>query len=214
MMPTVLIVDDHPALRLVIKTHLAQLPGMGDVVEADNGQEAVEMTRQYMPDLAILDLDIPRISGLDVIPRLRLAHPEIRVLILSGHDASTFVQRAVRAGAQGFVSKAQDIREIMRGVEAILSGYSVFPVTSGTVVAPLVGAISEQDKLELLSDKELVVLQMLAKGMSNKTIGEALFISNKTVSSHKARIMHKLGVHTLVSLVDFARRCGIASTQQ
>jgi len=145
---------------------------------------------------------------------LRLAHPEIRVLILSGHDASTFVQRAVRAGAQGFVSKAQDIREIMRGVEAILSGYSVFPVTSGAVMAPLVGAISEQDKLELLSDKELVVLQMLAKGMSNKTIGEALFISNKTVSSHKARIMHKLGVHTLVSLVDFARRCGIASTQQ
>jgi two-component system response regulator EvgA len=213
-MQKILIVDDHPALRLVIRTHLVHLSGIGEIVEAGNGQEAVEMTRQHLPDLAILDLDIPRINGLDVIPRLRLAHPDIRVLILSGHDASTFVQRAVRAGAQGFVSKAQDISEIVRGVEAILSGYSVFPVTAGTVVGPLIGGINERDKLDLLSDKELVVLQMLAKGMSNKTIGEALFISNKTVSSHKTRIMQKLRVQTLVDLVDFARRCGIASTQQ
>jgi two-component system, NarL family, response regulator EvgA len=213
-MTMVMIVDDHPALRLVIKTHLAQVANIEDVVEAGNGQEAVELTRQHLPDLAILDLDIPRINGLDVIPRLRLAHPHIRVMILSGHDTPTFVQRAVRAGAQGFVSKTQDISEIVRGVEAILSGYSVFPVTSGTVVAPLVGELNEHAKLELLSDKELIVLQMLAKGMSNKSIGEALFISNKTVSSHKTRILQKLGVETLVDLVDFARRCGIASTQQ
>jgi two-component system, NarL family, response regulator EvgA len=213
-MTMVMIVDDHPALRLVIKTHLTQVANIEDVVEAGNGQEAVELTRQYLPDLAILDLDIPRINGLDVIPRLRLAHPHIRVMILSGHDTPTFVQRAVRAGAQGFVSKTQDISEIVRGVEAILSGYSVFPVTSGAIVAPLVGELSEHAKLELLSDKELIVLQMLAKGMSNKSIGEALFISNKTVSSHKTRILQKLGVETLVDLVDFARRCGIASTQQ
>ncbi|QYD72403.1 response regulator transcription factor [Paraburkholderia edwinii] len=213
-MTMVMIVDDHPALRLVIKTHLTQVANIEDVVEAGNGQEAVELTRQYLPDLAILDLDIPRINGLDVIPRLRLAHPHIRVMILSGHDTPTFVQRAVRAGAQGFVSKTQDISEIVRGVEAILSGYSVFPVTSGTIVAPLVGELNEQAKLELLSDKELIVLQMLAKGMSNKSIGEALFISNKTVSSHKTRILQKLAVETLVDLVDFARRCGIASTQQ
>ncbi|HEY4349611.1 MAG TPA: response regulator transcription factor [Paraburkholderia sp.] len=213
-MTMVMIVDDHPALRLVIKTHLTQVANIEDVVEAGNGQEAVELTRQYLPDLAILDLDIPRINGLDVIPRLRLAHPHIRVMILSGHDTPTFVQRAVRAGAQGFVSKTQDISEIVRGVEAILSGYSVFPVTSGTIVAPLVGEINEHAKLDLLSDKELIVLQMLAKGMSNKSIGEALFISNKTVSSHKTRILQKLGVETLVDLVDFARRCGIASTQQ
>ncbi len=126
------------------------------------------------------------------------------MLILSGHDASTFVQRAVRAGAQGFVSKAQDIKEIVRGVEAILSGYSVFPVTSGTVVAPVVGGISEQDKLEMLSDKELIVLQMLSKGMSNKTIGEALFISDKTVSTYKTRLREKLGLSSLAGMIEFA----------
>jgi two-component system response regulator EvgA len=203
-MTMVMIVDDHPALRLVIKTHLTQVANIEDVVEAGNGQEAVELTRQYLPDLAILDLDIPRINGLDVIPRLRLAHPHIRVMILSGHDTPTFVQRAVRAGAQGFVSKTQDISEIVRGVEAILSGYSVFPVTSGTIVAPLVGELNEQAKLELLSDKELIVLQMLAKGMSNKSIGEALFMSDKTVSTYKARLREKLGLSSLAGMIEFA----------
>jgi two-component system response regulator EvgA len=125
-------------------------------------------------------------------------------MILSGHDTPTFVQRAVRAGAQGFVSKTQDISEIVRGVEAILSGYSVFPVTSGTIVAPLVGELNEQAKLELLSDKELIVLQMLAKGMSNKSIGEALFITDKTVSTYKARLREKLGLSSLAGMIEFA----------
>ena len=210
----VLIVDDHPAFRLVIKTHLLQLLGTQEVFEADNGQSAMEMARQFAPDLTILDLDIPRINGLDVLARLKTAHPSMRVLILSSHDASTFVSRAMRAGAQGFVSKSQDVKEIMRSVEAVMSGYSVFPVAPSASVGAAGRGVVEERKLELLSDKELVILQMLAKGMSNKTIGDALFISNKTVSSHKTRLMTKVGVATLVDLVDFARRCGIAAARQ
>ncbi|ALL67950.1 two component transcriptional regulator, LuxR family [Paraburkholderia caribensis MBA4] len=205
--------DDHPAFRLVIKTHLLQLLGTQEVFEADNGQSAMEMARQYAPNLTILDLDIPRINGLDVLSRLKTAHPSMRVLILSSHDASTFVSRAMRAGAQGFVSKSQDVKEIMRSVEAVMSGYSVFPVTPSASIGAAAQGVVEERKLELLSDKELVILQMLAKGMSNKTIGDALFISNKTVSSHKTRLMTKVGVATLVDLVDFARRCGIAAAQ-
>jgi two-component system, NarL family, response regulator EvgA len=125
---SILIVDDHPAFRLVIKTHLLQLLGVQQVFEADNGQSAMEMARQHAPDLIILDLDIPRINGLDVLSRLRAAYPAVRVLILSSHDAGTFVTRAIRAGAQGFVSKSQDVKEIMRSVEAVVSGYSVFPI--------------------------------------------------------------------------------------
>ncbi|WP_035999266.1 response regulator transcription factor [Paraburkholderia caribensis] len=212
-MASILIVDDHPAFRLVIKTHLLQLLGTQEVFEADNGQSAMEMARQYAPNLTILDLDIPRINGLDVLSRLKTAHPSMRVLILSSHDASTFVSRAMRAGAQGFVSKSQDVKEIMRSVEAVMSGYSVFPVTPSASIGAAAQGVVEERKLELLSDKELVILQMLAKGMSNKTIGDALFISNKTVSSHKTRLMTKVGVATLVDLVDFARRCGIAAAQ-
>ncbi|MBP0594866.1 response regulator transcription factor [Paraburkholderia sp. LEh10] len=212
-MASILIVDDHPAFRLVIKTHLLQLLGTQQVLEADNGQSAMEMARQYTPDLTILDLDIPRINGLDVLARLKAAHPGMRVLILSSHDAGTFISRAMRAGAQGFVSKSQDVKEIMRSVEAVMSGYSVFPVAPSASGGSVQHA-ARDGKLERLSDKELVILQMLAKGMSNKSIGDALFISNKTVSSHKTRLMNKVGVETLVELVDFARRYGIAAAQQ
>jgi two-component system, NarL family, response regulator EvgA len=213
-MTKILIVDDHPAFRLVIKTHLVQLLGVTDVVEAENGQTAVEMARQQMPDLAILDLDIPRISGLEVIPRLRLAHAPMRVLVLSGQEASTFAPRAMRAGAQGFVGKSQEMKEITRGIEAVLAGYTVFPMTSGGAgLGAATDAVGEEGKLKLLSDKELIILQMLSKGMSNKTIGDALFISNKTVSSHKTRIMQKLRVKSLVELIDFARRCHVSPIQ-
>src|SRR5258707_4932847 len=129
-MSTILVIDDHPAFRLVIKMQLMQLLGIEEVIEADNGQTAVEMARQRTPSLAILDLDIPRISGLDVIPRLKLVHPSIRVLVLSGHDPATFAPRAMRSGVHGFVGKSQEIKEIMRGVEAALAGDARFPAAA------------------------------------------------------------------------------------
>jgi two-component system, NarL family, response regulator EvgA len=204
-MTTILIVDDHPAFRLVIKTHLSKLLGVDDVFEAENGQAAVELARQHLPDLAILDLDIPRINGLDVIPRLKLAHPDIRVLVLSGQDPSTFAPRAMRAGAQGFVGKSQEMKEIMRGVEAVMAAYTVFPMNIGAAgTGPISAVGDEEEKLKLLSDKELMILQMLSKGMSNKTIGDALFISDKTVSTYKGRIQEKLGLSSLAGLIEFA----------
>jgi two-component system response regulator EvgA len=204
-MTTVLIIDDHPAFRLVIKTHLLQLLGVSEILEAENGQTAVEMARQNMPDLAILDLDIPRINGLEVIPRLKLAHASMRVLILSGQDPATFAPRAMRSGAQGFVGKSQDMKEIMRGVEAVMAGYTVFPINCGGAGMGAAGDLTEEeDKLKLLSDKELMILQMLSKGMSNKTIGDALFISDKTVSTYKGRIQEKLGLGSLAALIEFA----------
>ncbi|MFM0730200.1 response regulator transcription factor [Paraburkholderia sediminicola] len=204
-MSTILVIDDHPAFRLVIKMQLMQLLGVEEVIEADNGQTAVEMARQHTPKLAILDLDIPRISGLDVIPRLKLAHPAMRVLVLSGQDPATFAPRAMRSGVHGFVGKSQEMKEIMRGVEAVLAGYTVFPVTaSGSGISQNANPANEEDRLSLLSDKELVILQMLSKGMSNKSIGDALFMSDKTVSTYKSRIQEKLGLSSLAALIEFA----------
>jgi two-component system response regulator EvgA len=135
-------------------------------------------------------------------------------MVLSGHDPATFAPRAMRSGVHGFVGKSQEMKEIMRGVEAVLAGYTVFPVAAnGAGIAAAAGAGGEEQRIGLLSDKELVILQMLSKGMSNKAIGDALFISNKTVSSHKTRIMQKLSVKSLVELIDLARRCRIASVQ-
>lgn len=204
-MSTILVIDDHPAFRLVMKMQLMQLLGVEEVIEADNGQTAVEMARQHTPKLAILDLDIPRISGLDVIPRLKLAHPSMRVLVLSGQEPTTFAPRAMRSGVHGFVGKSQEMKEIMRGVEAVLAGYTVFPVISnGAGIARGANVTNEEDRLTLLSDKELVILQMLSKGMSNKAIGDALFMSDKTVSTYKSRIQEKLGLSSLAALIEFA----------
>ncbi|GAB7548480.1 response regulator [Cupriavidus sp. 8B] len=212
-MATILIVDDHPALRLVVKTPLSQVLGVSNILEADNGQAAIEAAKQFEPDLAILDLDIPRISGLDVIPRLKLIYPPIRILVISGQDQATFAPRVRQAGAQGFVSKMQDMKEIVRCVEAVMAGYMVFPEMRFERDLPQITLRADEERLELLSDKEIVILQMLVRGLSNKAIGELLFISNKTVSSHKTRIMGKLQVTSLVDLVDFARRCRLTPAQ-
>ncbi|AJG24435.1 response regulator transcription factor [Cupriavidus basilensis] len=212
-MATILIVDDHPALRLVIKAQLSQVLGVGNILEADNGQTAIEAARQFEPDLAVLDLDIPRISGLDVIPRLKRIYPPIRILVISGQEQAIFAPRVRRAGAQGFVSKMQDMKEIVRCIEWVMAGYTVFPEMRYERELPLFNQLADEERLALLSDKEIVILQMLVRGLSNKAIGELLFISNKTVSSHKTRIMGKLQATSLVDLVDLARRCRLTPAQ-
>nr|WP_301542596.1 response regulator transcription factor [Cupriavidus basilensis] len=208
-----MIVDDHPALRLVIKAQLSQVLGVSHILEADNGQTAIEAARQFEPDVAVLDLDIPRISGLDVIPRLKRIYPPIRILVISGQDQAVFAPRVRRAGAQGFVSKLQDMKEIVRCVEWVMAGYTVFPEMRYERELPLFNERADEERLALLSDKEIVILQMLVRGLSNKAIGELLFISNKTVSSHKTRIMGKLRATSLVDLVDLARRCRLTPSQ-
>lgn len=210
LVTTVLIVDDHPSLRLVLKMHLSQVLGVTGILEADNGQATIQIVKDSAPGLVILDIDIPKINGLDVIPRIRAIQPSIRILVVSGQDQSVFAPRVKTAGANGYVSKAQEISEIIRCVEAILAGYTVFPNTEGPQAPRLERVTQNVDRLNRLSDKEIVIMQMLARGMSNKEIGVALFISNKTVSTHKTRIMGKLEVQTLVELVDFARQCHIA----
>ncbi|PND34507.1 DNA-binding response regulator [Achromobacter sp. HZ01] len=209
-MTTVLVVDDHPSLRLVLKTHLSQVLGVTGILEADNGQSTIQTVKDNHPGLVILDIDIPKINGLDVIPRIKSIQPDIRILVVSGQDQSVFAPRVKLAGANGYVSKSQEISEILRCVEAVLAGYTVFPNTEGPHSARQAGTADNVDRLSRLSDKEIVIMQMLARGMSNKEIGEALFISNKTVSTHKTRIMEKLNVQTLLELIDFARQCGIA----
>jgi len=125
--------------------------------------------------------------------------------VLSGQYPSTFAPRAMRAGAQGFVGKSQEMKEIMRGVEAVMAAYTVFPMNIGAAgTGPISAVGDEEEKLKLLSDKELMILQMLSKGMSNKTIGDALFISDKTVSTYKGRIQEKLGLSSLAGLIEFA----------
>lgn len=208
-MATVLIVDDHPAFRLVLKTQIALLPVASRILEADNGVDTLALAKSERPDLIVLDLDMPRMGGLEAISRIRAIDPGLRILVVSAHDPAVFAPRVAELGACGYASKRLEIKELIRCVESVLAGYSVFPNASRSAGHAEV-ADAYQGKLNLLSNKEMVVTQMLAQGLSNKEIGDALFISNKTVSTHKTRIMNKLQINSLVELVDFARKSRIS----
>jgi len=205
MKTTILLVDDHPAIRVALRSLLQRMLGVGEVLDVDNGQSAVDVAREKKIDLVILDLELPKMGGLDVLPRLKNLNPETRILVLSAQDPGIFAPRVLALGASGFVSKTQELTELARAAEAVLAGYTVFPAEATSTFGRH-KETSHSRRIENLTNKELRIFQMLAKGMSNKEIGEVLYISNKTVSSHKIRIMAKLSVKTLVELAALARQ--------
>ncbi len=200
-MYSVVVVDDHPAICLAVKVTLEASGEFEVVGEAASGQAALAIIRENPPTLVILDLDLPGMSGLSLIARIRAEHPAIKMLVLSAQQETIFATRTMQAGANCFLSKSEDMRRVAEAAKSVVSGYSVFP-TSAIVSFTNTGA----SPLSNLTDRELTVLQHLARGMNNREIGELLLISNKTVSTFKARILDKLGISTLVELVDFARR--------
>ncbi|WP_339511134.1 response regulator transcription factor [Pseudomonas sp. RL_15y_Pfl2_60] len=206
-MRKILIVDDHPVIRLAVRVLLEQ-EGYEIVGEADNGVDALQLTKDKNPDVVILDIGIPRLDGLQVISRLKATGGLTRVLVLTSQPASTLANRCMQVGAAGFVSKDQDLAGLCSAVNAILSGYTYFPY--GIFGSTHDSEQPESQLLESLSDRELMVLQYLAKGMTNKQIADIMLLSNKTVSTYKTRLLQKLGATSLVELLEFAKRNNVA----
>lgn len=204
-MSRVLIVDDHPFIRAGVRLVLSQ-EGFEVTGEADNGIDAVQMARESSPDLIVLDISIPRLDGLEVIGRLNGVASGIKVLVLTSQSAECFAPRCLKAGAAGFVSKSGDLSELVRAAKAVMDGYTYFPAIAVSSVRRTDVISSEADRIALLSDRELMILQYLARGLTNKEIGEAILLSNKTISTYKARVIEKLNVKSLVDLADLARR--------
>jgi len=203
-MLSVVIVDDHPAIRMAVRSVLQAGEKLSVVGEAENGPEAITMVRELRPALVILDLDLPRMNGLELIERLRNIDPALKLLVLSAQQESIFATRALQAGANGFMSKSEDMSAIVQASMSVLAGYSVFPSSALVSLSGAPGT-STATLIRSLSDRELTVMQHLARGQSNKEIADTLLISNKTVSSYKTRIFEKLGITTLVELLDIAR---------
>lgn len=207
-MGKVLIVDDHPVIRLAIKL-LLEREGHTVIAETDNGVDALTIIKTQHPDLVILDIGIPKIDGLEVLARLSAVKPRPRTLILTSQPADLLAFRCMKAGAAGFVTKGDNLEELQRAVWAALSGYSFFPTDILSTVNPTISNSSEHAMLNSLSDREIMVLQMLAQGKTNKEIGDSLLLSNKTISTYKTRLQLKLNAFNLVALVDFAKRNGL-----
>ncbi|MBH1930371.1 response regulator [Serratia rubidaea] len=203
-MNNVLIVDDHPVARLAVKMLLEQAK-LTVIGETDDGLEALRLTKQLAPDLVVVDIDIPSINGIDVVQRLRKNGYGGGILVLTGKDDDHYVKRCANAGADGFISKRNNLTELHDAVRALRGGYGYFPIQRARLGAAAAPG-DDKSKIADLSAKELQVLHYLAKGVKVVDIGVQMQISDKTVSTYKRRLMQKLELSNMVELYDFTQR--------
>ena len=201
----VLIVDDHSLIRSAMAMMLSG-QNYKVVGEAKDGVEAVQMARECAVDLIILDISMPGLDGLEVISRIRASGVVSRILVLTSLPALIYSQRCMKAGADGFVTKSQDLNELLRAIKAIMGGYMFFPNLKISSVRNSDATLSEEEMIQRLSDRELTILQQLARGLSNKQIAQDMMLSSKTISTYKARLIEKLNMKSVVYLADFAKR--------
>jgi DNA-binding NarL/FixJ family response regulator len=211
----VLLADDHALMRKGIRAVLASLPGVEIVAEASDGRDALALIEKHRPDIAVLDITMPGLNGLEVAVRAAKISSSTRVLILSMHAGEAYVAQALRAGVAGYLLKDSADDELPMAIKAVSRG-DVFlsPKISTQVVERYVQAGSTQpDPLAGLTTRQREILQLVAEGKSSKEIAVLLDLSVKTVESHRGQIMERLGVHDLTGLVRFAIRVGLVSPE-
>ncbi|WP_047286453.1 MULTISPECIES: response regulator transcription factor [Pseudomonas] len=204
MSKSVLIVDDHPVVCEAIRKTL-ETQGYTIVGETADGISALNMILSLKPDIVILDVSLEKMDGLTVLKRIAQANLDVRVLVFTAQSVDTYAMRCLQAGASGFVSKNEPLTKLLKAVDTIVEGYVFFPKKSMPFSDGGRGKHSS-DVLAALTNRELEVLKLLAEGLTNLEIAEKLHLSNKTVSGHKINILSKLGVTSVVDLVNIARQ--------
>ncbi|HEX4332227.1 MAG TPA: response regulator transcription factor [Usitatibacter sp.] len=203
-MMRILLVDDHVLVRAGIRALLEMLEGVAIVAEASDGLEALALVRLHRPDLVVMDISMRGSNGIDATEAILSDFPDTKVLILSMHAAEEFVRRAIKAGACGYVVKDSVPIELRLAVEAIARGeLYLSPRLSRSLVSALVRGDSA---LESLTLRQREVLQLIAEGKSTRTIAALLKLSVKTIETHRAGLMERLGIHDVAGLVTFAAR--------
>jgi len=188
----VLLADDHAVVRAGIRQFLEQANDIEVVAEADDGQEAMDLIKEHQPDVAVLDIQMPKASGIEVTRWVREHHREVGVLILTAYDDDPYVMAVLQAGANGYVLKTASPKEIIRAVRDVHAGNSAL---DAEIVQKMVAQVSSrihEQPVEKLTERELEVLGFVAKGYTNKAIGVQLGISDRTVQGHLAHIFSKL----------------------
>ena len=206
----ILLADDHTLVREGLRKILEAQPGWKVIGEAADGREAVRQALELRPDLVIVDLAMPQLSGVDAIQQIIRRLPSARVLVLSMHADEVYVTRALRAGAHGYLLKDSAGTDLLRAVSAVTQNKSFFsPAVSRVMLDDYVRQLAERgitDRYDTLSEREREVFQLIAEGRVNKEIAEILHLSPSTVETHRARIMAKLEIHSMSELVRYAIR--------
>jgi len=214
----ILLADDHALVRRGAGEVLHTQHGWRVIGEAANGLEAVEKTMKLKPDVAILDISMPELDGVEVVRQIREAVPDAKVLVLTMHESDQMVQRALDAGAHGYILKSDLTDSLPRAVEAIVEGKRFLtPKVSEIVLEGFLNTGNNHRQGERAgartTPREIEIIRLLAEGKSNKEIASMLGIAVRTVETHRAKIMLKLGLHSITELVHYAIRHKIISAQ-
>ena len=199
--------DDHEVIRKGVCTLLAAHPGWSICGEASNGREAVKLALKLKPDIVILDVEMPEVNGVEATHEIKRALPGTEVLIFTMHDEEYLVTEVLRAGARGHVLKTDSAEELIDAVEALAKHLPALSARASSVLLDhLLQASAESDETSGLTRRERQIVQMLADGKANKDVASHLRISVKTVETHRAAIMRKLGFKSITELVRYAIR--------
>ena len=204
----ILIADDHGIVRSGIKMLIDRHDGMHVVAEADDGVAAVEQTLREQPDVAILDVAMPRMTGLQAAREIKTRRPDTSVLLLSMHDDERYVFDALKTGASGYVLKRQADAELIDAIRTVAAGRSFVSAVDGDHLKRMVETGADEPN-EPLTPRELDVVKLIAEAYTNKQIAGILKVSEKTVESHRANVLAKLGMRDRVELVRYAIRRGL-----
>jgi DNA-binding NarL/FixJ family response regulator len=206
----VVIADDHPAIIDAVVHYLEDEADVVVVGQASSGDRALQLIEQQAPDVAVLDIRMPQLNGLDGAQRIRKVSPRTRIVLLTMHPEEQYVAAALRAGVQGFVLKTQAAQDLVRAIREVVGGaVYLSPRVSQLVAEASVG--KREISADPLTPREREVLQLVAEGKATKQVAAALGISPKTAESHRTRIMRKLDIHEVAGLVRYAIRSGLVS---
>jgi DNA-binding NarL/FixJ family response regulator len=210
----VLLVDDHKLVRAGIRALAEKIDGVEVVAEASNGAEALRLIKELKPDLVLLDITMPESSGFDVLAEQAKEFPEVRVIVLTVHDAEAYAIRALREGASGFLLKSAASVELEQAIETVVRGETyVSPELAKKSLLEYGKASTERARLDSLSPRQREILKLVADGRSTKEIARHLNISVKTVETHRAQLMERLNIHDVAGLVRFAIKMGLVDVE-
>jgi two-component system nitrate/nitrite response regulator NarL len=197
----VLLVDDHPLVREGVRACLARVPHLEIVGEAGDGLEALALVRTLAPDVVLMDVNMPRMNGLEATARLREEAPKVRVLALTIHDRAEYTLQLMHSGASGCVTKDSPPAELIRAIEAVGRGSSYYSAHAAEALRPGLMSPARENKL---SAREREVLALIAEGLGNKIMAARLGLDVRTIESHRSRLMRKLDIHSVAGLTRYA----------
>lgn len=200
------IADDHQIVLDGLKSLIREYSDFELIADANNGQQLLKLVNTLKIDLVLMDIDMPIMNGIQATQELKKTHPHVKVLILSMHNEKGVIQKVMEAGADGYMLKNSDHLELLDAVRKVASGQKYFSsdVTLTLLNPTSVQNIDEDKIVQDLTEREIEILKLIAEGFSNKEIGEKLFISHRTVDTHRTNLMKKLDVHNIAGIIKFA----------